>query len=68
MFIDFLNKLKNSKIPVSINEFLTFLEALNLNLVQYDIDKFYYLARTSLIKMKNYLINLIFYFLNILNP
>ena len=50
MFIDFLNKLKNSKIPVSINEFLTFLEALNLNLVQYDIDKFYYLARTSLIK------------------
>ena len=44
MFIDFLNKIKNSKIPVSINEFLTFLEALNLNLVQYDIDKFYYLA------------------------
>ena len=35
---------------MSINEFLTFLEALNLNLVQYDIDKFYYLARTSLIK------------------
>ena len=35
-------KIKDSRIPVSINEFLVFLEALELNFVQYDINKFYY--------------------------
>ena len=50
MFLDFFFKLKNSRIPVTINEFFTFLEALKLELIQYDLDKFYYLARTSLIK------------------
>ena len=34
MFLDFL-KLKDSKIPVSLNEFLIFLEALEFNFVQY---------------------------------
>ena len=50
MFLDFFLKLKNSKIPVSLNEFLTFLSALKLNVIQYDINKFYYLARCSLVK------------------
>ena len=50
MFLDFLIKLKESKLPVSLNEFLTFLDSLKLDLIQYDIDKFYYLARASLIK------------------
>ncbi len=50
MFLDFFLKLKNSKIPVSLNEFLIFLKALEFNFVQYDINKFYYLARTCLIK------------------
>ena len=45
MFLDFFLKLKESKIPVSLNEFLTFLKALELNFVQFDINKFYYLAR-----------------------
>ena len=50
MFLDFFLKLKNNKIPVSLNEYLTFLDALSLNLIQYDIQKFYYLARTCLVK------------------
>ena len=50
MFLDFFLKLKDSKIPVSLNEFLVFLKALESNFVQYDVDKFYYLARTCLIK------------------
>ena len=50
MFLNFFIKLKNSKIPISLNEFLTFLNALKHDLIQYDIDKFYYLARTCLIK------------------
>ena len=50
MFLDFFLKLKNNKIPVSLNEYLTFLDALSLNLIQYDIQKFYYLARACLVK------------------
>ena len=37
MFLDFFFKLKNSRIPVTINEFFTFLEALKLELIQYDL-------------------------------
>ncbi len=50
MLIEFFLKLKEYKIPVSIIEFLSFLETLNHDLVKYDIDKFYYLSKTSLIK------------------
>ena len=50
MFLDFFLKLKDSKIPVSLNEFFLFLKALKFDFVQYDIDKFYYLTRTCLIK------------------
>ena len=48
-------KLKYSKIPVSLNEFLAFLEALELNLVQFDINKFYFLTRTCLIKDEKFI-------------
>lgn len=50
MLIDFFLKLKESKIPVTITEFLFFLEALNRNLIQYDVTKFYYLSRAILVK------------------
>ena len=50
MFLDFFLKLKDSKIPVTLNEFLSFLSALDLDFIQYDMNKFYYLARTSLVK------------------
>lgn len=50
MFLEFFIKLRDSKIPVSLNEFITFLSALRLNFVEYDINKFYYLARTCLVK------------------
>ena len=50
MFLDFFVRLKDSKIPVSINEFLSFIHALQLDFIQFDVDKFYYLARTSLVK------------------
>jgi uncharacterized protein with von Willebrand factor type A (vWA) domain len=50
VFLDFFVRLKDSKIPVSINEFLSFIHALQLDFIQFDVDKFYYLARTSLVK------------------
>lgn len=50
MFLIFFLKLKDARIPASLNEFLTFIQALSLNFIQYDMNKFYYLARASLVK------------------
>lgn len=50
MFLDFFFKLKNAKIPVTLNEFFIFLESIKLDFIEFDINKFYYLARASLVK------------------
>jgi uncharacterized protein with von Willebrand factor type A (vWA) domain len=50
MLIEFFYALKKSKIPVSINEFLTLLDALKQNVISPSIDEFYYLARMILVK------------------
>jgi uncharacterized protein len=58
MLIDFFYTLRSAKLPVSVKEFLTLLEALkegvvgpnNDDGVGYKIDDFYYLSRTALVK------------------
>ena len=56
MLIDFFYTLRAAKLPVSVKEFLTLLEALQADVVgprQPDacsIDDFYYLSRTALVK------------------
>src|SRR3990170_4123100 len=50
MFIPFFLELKAAKIPVSLREYLTLLEGMDAGLVQYDIEGFYYLARSALVK------------------
>jgi len=50
MLIDFFYALKKSKIPVSIQEFLTLLDALKKQVIHPSINDFYYLARMTLIK------------------
>ena len=50
MFLQLFTNLRHAKLPVSLREYLTLLEAMKRDLVIYDIDGFYYLARTSLIK------------------
>ena len=50
MFIDLFYKLRRGGLPVSITEYLSLLAALDKNLAALDIDEFYYLARTSLVK------------------
>ena len=50
MFLKFFSELKNHKLPVSLREFLTFLDALKHGLANFDIEALYYLARTSLVK------------------
>jgi uncharacterized protein with von Willebrand factor type A (vWA) domain len=46
----FFVKLKDHKIPVSIKEWLTLLEAMQKNVISPSIDEFYYLSRASLVK------------------
>ncbi|MCU6432951.1 VWA domain-containing protein [Undibacterium sp. Jales W-56] len=50
MLIDFFYTLKDAKIPVSIKEFLTLLEALDKGLISMAMDDFYFLSRTIMVK------------------
>ena len=50
MLIDFFYTLKDAKIPVTIREFLTLLEALQRQVISSSMDDFYYLSRLTLVK------------------
>ena len=50
MFVDFFYQLRGARIPVTIREFLMFLEALEKGVAQGSIDEFYYLSRATLVK------------------
>jgi uncharacterized protein with von Willebrand factor type A (vWA) domain len=50
MLIDFFFALRNAKVPVSIKEFLTLLEALEKTVIAPSLDEFYYLARLVMVK------------------
>ena len=50
MFLPFFEHLRKAGLPVSLREFLTFLEAMRANLVIYDVEGFYYLARSAMVK------------------
>ena len=58
MLIDFFYTLRAAKLPVSVREYLTLLEALQANVVgpaseACSIDDFYHLARTVMVKDEN---------------
>ena len=50
MFLPFFEHLRKAGLPVSLREYLTFLEAMRANLVIYDVEGFYYLARSAMVK------------------
>ncbi|MGG7643994.1 vWA domain-containing protein [Rhodovulum sp. YNF3179] len=50
MFLPFFEKLRAEKIPVSLREYLTFLDAVRTGMVTYDVEGFYYLARAAMVK------------------
>lgn len=50
MFLRFFEALRSAKIPVSLREYLSFLEAVQTGMVIYDVEGFYYLARTAMVK------------------
>ncbi|MCX4029213.1 VWA domain-containing protein [Endozoicomonas sp. SM1973] len=54
MLIQFFEAIRAEKIPVTIREWLDLLAALEKQVVFADIDQFYYLARTCLIKDERY--------------
>ena len=55
MFIKFFENLRKSGVPVSLREYLTFLEALSKNLATYEIENFYILGRTIMVKDERHL-------------
>ena len=50
MFIPFFQTLRDHAIPVSLREYLSFLEAMRSDLITYDPEGFYYLARAAMVK------------------
>ena len=50
MFNRFFLTLRDAKVPTSLREYLTLLEALDKGVAMYDLDEFYYLARSALVK------------------
>jgi uncharacterized protein with von Willebrand factor type A (vWA) domain len=55
MFASFFHELKAAKVPVTLKEYLTLMQALECDLAQRNVEHFYYLARAALIKDERHL-------------
>lgn len=55
MFQPFFERLRQTGIPVSLREYLAFLEGLSKGLTTYDLDGFYYFARLTMVKDERHL-------------
>src|SRR6202521_1873580 len=55
MFATFFHELKAAKVPVTLKEYLTLMEALEANLADRNVEYFYYLSRASLVKDERHL-------------
>jgi uncharacterized protein with von Willebrand factor type A (vWA) domain len=55
MFINFFLELRAAKVPASLREFLTLLEGMKRRVALFDIDEFYFLSRTTLVKDERHL-------------
>ena len=59
MFINFFFELKQAKLPVSLKEYLMLMEAMDKRVVDsFDVNDFYYLSRSALVKDERYLDNI----------
>ncbi len=50
MFLRFFYELKAAKVPVTLREYLTLLDAVKAGLASYRVEDFYYLSRSCLVK------------------
>lgn len=55
MFLPFFLTLKSYKVPVTLREYLALLEGMNQQIAKFDIEGFYYLARTALVKDERFI-------------
>lgn len=55
MFINFFLELRAAKVPASLREYLTLLEAMREHVALFDIDEFYFLSRATLVKDERHL-------------
>lgn len=55
MFLDFFYLLKREGLPVSLHEYLNLMEAMQQGLNEFNVDDFYYLSRSILIKHESHL-------------
>ncbi len=55
MFFSFFTELRQAKVPVSLREYLTLMEAMDKRVAAFDIDGFYFLARAALVKDERHL-------------
>ena len=54
MFLTFFLALREAKVPCSLREYLTLLEAIEAGVAEFDVEGFYHLARASLVKDERY--------------
>lgn len=55
MFLSFFLQLKAAGVPVTLREHLAFLDAMAADLVTFDVEAFYFLARASLVKDERFI-------------
>ncbi|HLI11185.1 MAG TPA: VWA domain-containing protein [Alphaproteobacteria bacterium] len=55
MFAQFFFALREARVPVSLREYLTLIEAVKAGLANYAIEDFYYLSRAALVKDERHL-------------
>lgn len=55
MFVSFFEELRNARVPVSLREYLTLLEAVEGGVVPRQTEQFYFLARACLVKDERFL-------------
>ncbi len=50
MFVNFFLELRKAKVPASLREYLTLIEAMKAGVPSYRVEDFYYLSRSALVK------------------
>lgn len=55
MFLPFFQSLRDHAVPVTLREFLGFLQAVNAGIVTYDVEGFYFIARAAMVKDERHL-------------
>jgi uncharacterized protein len=55
VFFSFFVELREAKVPVSLREYLTLMEAMQKRVAAFNIEDFYFLARTALVKDERHL-------------